>query len=163
MDFWLNWNGALSVPLALPRFQNCRDTRTFSGVTSRGLKKPLVVVWRQTGRGKLCLWPSLPFQLPSMNALINKTSSQAFFLRVLKVIIQLREAALLSIMRAKQSRADKEKKEKAAAALQAAVSTADALTASASTPVAQGSETTSDQTSHPTQGKHSFIYHRQQR
>ena len=59
-------------------------------------------------------------------------------------------------MRAKQSRADKEKKEKAAAALQAAVSTADALTASASTPVAQGSETTSDQTSHPTQGKHSF-------
>ena len=91
-----------------------------------------------------------------MNALINKTSSQAFFLRVLKVIIQLREAALLSIMRAKQSRADKEKKEKAAAALQAAVSTADPLTASASTPVAQGSETTSDQTSHPTQGKHSF-------
>ena len=59
-------------------------------------------------------------------------------------------------MRAKQSRADKEKKEKAAAALQAAVSTADPLTASASTPVAQGSETTSDQTSHPTQGKHSF-------
>ena len=92
-----------------------------------------------------------------MNALINKTSSQAFFLRVLKVIIQLREAALLSIMRAKQSRADKEKKEKAAAALQAAVSTADALTASASTPVAQGSETTSDQTSHPTQGKSSTV------
>ena len=60
-------------------------------------------------------------------------------------------------MRAKQSRADKEKKEKAAAALQAAVSTADALTASASTPVAQGSETTSDQTSHPTQGKHSLL------
>ena len=57
-------------------------------------------------------------------------------------------------MRAKQSRADKEKKEKAAAALQAAVSTADPLTASASTPVAQGSETTSDQTSHPTRGKH---------
>ena len=59
-------------------------------------------------------------------------------------------------MRAKQSKADKEKKEKAAAALQAAVSTADALTGSASTPVAQGSETTSDQTSHPTQGKHTF-------
>ena len=61
-------------------------------------------------------------------------------------------------MRAKQSRADKEKKEKAAAALQAAVSTSEALAASASTPVAQGSETTSDQTSHPTQGKHGFFY-----
>ncbi len=36
-------------------------------------------------------------QLPSMNALTSKTSSQAFFLRVLKVIIQLREAALLAM------------------------------------------------------------------
>eukprot|EP00095_Tigriopus_kingsejongensis_P000124 snap_masked-scaffold450_size166944-processed-gene-0.5 protein:Tk00124 transcript:snap_masked-scaffold450_size166944-processed-gene-0.5-mRNA-1 annotation:"e3 ubiquitin-protein ligase huwe1-like isoform x5" len=45
-------------------------------------------------------------QLPSMNSLTTKTSSQAFFLRVLKVIIQLREAALLSIKKrraAKQS------------------------------------------------------------
>jgi E3 ubiquitin-protein ligase HUWE1 len=36
-------------------------------------------------------------QLSSMSALTNKTSSQSFFLRVLKVIIQLREAALLAI------------------------------------------------------------------
>lgn len=33
-------------------------------------------------------------QLPSMGALTSKMSSQAFFLRVLKVVIQLREAAL---------------------------------------------------------------------
>jgi E3 ubiquitin-protein ligase HUWE1 len=32
-------------------------------------------------------------QLPSMTALTSKTSSQQFFLRILKVIIQLREAA----------------------------------------------------------------------
>lgn len=32
-------------------------------------------------------------QLPSMSQLTNKTSSQHFFLRILKVIIQLREAA----------------------------------------------------------------------
>lgn len=32
-------------------------------------------------------------QLPSMSQLTNKTSSQHFFLRILKVIIQLRDAA----------------------------------------------------------------------
>lgn len=32
-------------------------------------------------------------QLPSMPALTSKTSSQQFFLRILKVIIQLRDAA----------------------------------------------------------------------
>ena len=46
-------------------------------------------------------------QLPSMNVLTNKTSSQAFFLRVLKVIIQLRDAALLAIKKAKQAKAQK--------------------------------------------------------
>lgn len=35
-------------------------------------------------------------QLPSMNLLTNKTSSQQFLLRILKVIIQLREAAKAS-------------------------------------------------------------------
>ena len=43
-------------------------------------------------------------QLPSMNVLTNKTSSQAFFLRVLKVIIQLRDAALLAIKKAKMAK-----------------------------------------------------------
>ncbi len=52
-------------------------------------------------------------QLPSMNALTSKTSSQAFFLRVLKVIIQLREAALLAM-----------KKNRAAAATAAAAAAA---------------------------------------
>merc|ERR1712240_302944 len=41
-------------------------------------------------------------QLNSMTALTSKTSSQSFFLRVLKVIIQLREAALLAIKKAKK-------------------------------------------------------------
>ncbi|XP_043484818.1 E3 ubiquitin-protein ligase HUWE1 isoform X4 [Leptopilina heterotoma] len=35
-------------------------------------------------------------QLPSMGALISKTSSQAFFLRILKVIVQIREAVRLA-------------------------------------------------------------------
>lgn len=35
-------------------------------------------------------------QLPSMAPLTSKTSSQAFFLRMLKVIIQLREAVRLA-------------------------------------------------------------------
>ena len=47
-------------------------------------------------------------QLPSMNALTNKTSSQAFFLRVLKVIIQLREAALNAIKKSKQAKTAKD-------------------------------------------------------
>ena len=42
-----------------------------------------------------------------MNVLTNKTSSQAFFLRVLKVIIQLRDAALLAIKKAKLAKAQK--------------------------------------------------------
>ena len=61
-------------------------------------------------------------QLPSMNALTNKTSSQAFFLRVLKVIIQLRESALLAMKKnkakqkeaaEKQAEAEKNKTESA--------------------------------------------------
>jgi E3 ubiquitin-protein ligase HUWE1 len=43
-----------------------------------------------------------------MNALTNKTSSQAFFLRVLKVIIQLREAALNAIKKSRQAKNAKE-------------------------------------------------------
>ncbi|XP_063994967.1 E3 ubiquitin-protein ligase HUWE1 isoform X2 [Diachasmimorpha longicaudata] len=35
-------------------------------------------------------------QLPSMSALVSKTSSQAFFLRILKVIVQIREAVNLA-------------------------------------------------------------------
>ena len=51
-------------------------------------------------------------QLPTMNALTNKTSSQAFFLRVLKVIIELRESALISMKKKKLVRdAAKEAKE----------------------------------------------------
>merc|ERR1712212_349330 len=54
-----------------------------------------------------------------MTALTSKTSSQSFFLRVLKVIIQLREAALLAIKKAKkeaeqqQAKKDAEQKKEA--------------------------------------------------
>ena len=41
-------------------------------------------------------------QLPSMGSLTSKTSSQAFFLRILKVILQLRDAARLAAVRAKR-------------------------------------------------------------
>lgn len=57
-------------------------------------------------------------QLPSMNALTNKTSSQAFFLRVLKVIIQLRDAALHAMKKSKLEAA-----KKAAAAKEASTAT----------------------------------------
>ena len=59
-------------------------------------------------------------QLPSMNSLTNKTSSQAFFLRVLKVIIQLRDAALQAMKKSKQAAAAKEQQAKAMAAAAAA-------------------------------------------
>jgi len=54
-------------------------------------------------------------QLNSMTALTSKTSSQSFFLRVLKVIIQLREAALLAIKKAKKEAENQKKKDDAAA------------------------------------------------
>ena len=64
-------------------------------------------------------------QLPSMNALTNKTSSQAFFLRVLKVIIQLRDAALHAMKKSKltseaAAKKAKEDAERAALAVSAA-------------------------------------------
>ena len=66
-------------------------------------------------------------QLPSMNVLTNKTSSQAFFLRVLKVIIQLRDAALLAIKKAKMAKSQ----QAAASAAAAAAATAAVAAASA--------------------------------
>jgi E3 ubiquitin-protein ligase HUWE1 len=45
-------------------------------------------------------------QLSSLTALNNKTFSQSFFLRVLKVIIQLRKAALLAMKKAQKSKKD---------------------------------------------------------
>ena len=45
-------------------------------------------------------------QLSSMSALTSKTSSQSFFLRVLKVIIQLREAALHAMQKSMKAKKD---------------------------------------------------------
>merc|ERR1719187_2005875 len=79
------------------------DEGKHKGVMSDRFTKEAVVLTAPTkpkGGGEL--------QLSSMTALTNKTSSQSFFLRVLKVIIQLREAALLAI------KTNKSKKEEAA-------------------------------------------------
>ena len=43
-------------------------------------------------------------QLPSMSLLTTKTSSQQFFLRILKVIIQLRDATKSAAKKAKTGR-----------------------------------------------------------
>lgn len=45
-------------------------------------------------------------QLPSMGSLTSKTSSQAFFLRILKVILQLRDAARLAAAKAKKKQSE---------------------------------------------------------
>ena len=45
-------------------------------------------------------------QLPSMGSLTSKTSSQAFFLRILKVILQLRDAARLAAAKAKRKQTE---------------------------------------------------------
>ena len=63
-----------------------------------------------------------------MNALTNKTSSQAFFLRVLKVIIQLRDAALHAMKKSKLASEAVAKKAKEAEAAAAATASAAAAT-----------------------------------
>merc|ERR1719435_918798 len=83
------------------------DEGKHKGVMSDRFTKESVVLTAPTkpkGGGEL--------QLGSMIALTNKTSSQSFFLRVLKVIIQLREAALLAIKKAQKARKDAEAKKK---------------------------------------------------
>merc|ERR1719187_1256569 len=78
------------------------------GVMSDRFTKEAVVLTAPTkpkGGGEL--------QLSSMTALTNKTSSQSFFLRVLKVIIQLREAALLAIKKAAKAKKELEIQKKA--------------------------------------------------
>ena len=68
-----------------------------------------------------------------MNALTNKTSSQAFFLRVLKVIIQLRDAALHAMKKSKLASEAAAKKAKEDAERAAFAATA----AAESTPAAE--------------------------
>lgn len=65
-------------------------------------------------------------QLPSMGSLTSKTSSQAFFLRILKVILQLRDAARLAAVKAKRKQVE--------ATTPAPVATAGSSTAAVSEP-----------------------------
>ncbi|XP_064483541.1 E3 ubiquitin-protein ligase HUWE1-like isoform X1 [Ornithodoros turicata] len=60
---------------------------------------PVVIVTRGTTANSRAKG-GRELQLPSMAALTSKMSSQAFFLRVLKVVIQLREAVLSSLQKA---------------------------------------------------------------
>ena len=71
-----------------------------------------------------------------MNALTNKTSSQAFFLRVLKVIIQLRDAALHAMKKSKLASEAVAKKAKEA---EAAAAAATASAAAATSPTTESS------------------------
>ena len=80
-------------------------------------------------------------QLSSMSALTNKTSSQSFFLRVLKVIIQLREAALHAMKKSLKAKKDAE----AFAAAKKAAASAFALPVAETTPE-DTAETASDTT-----------------
>merc|ERR1719319_19059 len=85
------------------------ETRGRGTLANRFTKEAVVLVApaKPKGGGEL--------QLNSMTALTSKTSSQSFFLRVLKVIIQLREAALLAIKKAKKEAENQKKKDDATA------------------------------------------------
>lgn len=61
----------------------------------------VIIYYRFTNENVVITAPSKvkagsDLQLPSMAALVSKTSSQAFFLRILKVIVQIREAVRLA-------------------------------------------------------------------
>ncbi|XP_076304373.1 LOW QUALITY PROTEIN: HECT, UBA and WWE domain containing E3 ubiquitin protein ligase 1 [Tachypleus tridentatus] len=68
------------------------DTKVSKGMIHDRFTNTAVVI---TAPGKV-KGGGRELQLPSMAALTSKTSSQAFFLRILKVIIQLREAARIT-------------------------------------------------------------------
>jgi len=102
----LKSNGGLSAVA-----KEDEDDGKHKGVLSDRFTKEAVVLTapvKPKGGGEL--------QLSSMTALTNKTSSQSFFLRVLKVIIQLRDAALLAIKKAKKAKKEAEAKKKEAEA-----------------------------------------------
>lgn len=63
------------------------STSSSKGVLSNRFTKENVVITASTKVKTAC-----DLQLPSMAPLTSKTSSQVFFLRVLRVIVQIREA-----------------------------------------------------------------------
>lgn len=76
-------------------------------------------------------------QLPSMGSLTSKTSSQAFFLRILKVILQLRDAARLAAVKAKRKQVEATTTAPAASASTPAVGNAPVIVSEAVIPVGQ--------------------------
>ena len=90
-----------------------------------------------------------------MNALTNKTSSQAFFLRVLKVIIQLRDAALHAMKKSKlasEAVAKKAKEAEAAAAATASAAAATSPTTESSMEVSEAAGTEAASAESPPDG-----------
>ena len=90
-----------------------------------------------------------------MNALANKTSSQAFFLRVLKVIIQLRDAALHAMKKSKlasEAVAKKAKEAEAAAAATASAAAATSPTTESSMEVSEAAGTEAASAESPPDG-----------
>ncbi|XP_011333015.1 E3 ubiquitin-protein ligase HUWE1 isoform X1 [Ooceraea biroi] len=80
----------------LSRRNSLEDQPSTSGGNGRG-----ILLDRFTNENVVVTAPSKvkagsDLQLPSMAALVSKTSSQAFFLRILKVIVQIREAVRLA-------------------------------------------------------------------
>lgn len=70
------------------------------GVLQDRFTKETVVI-TATGKQK----PRCELQLPSMVPLVSKTASQSFFLRILKVIVQIRESAKETATKENQSQA----------------------------------------------------------
>ena len=79
-------------------------------------------------------------QLPSMGSLTSKTSSQAFFLRILKVILQLRDAARLAAVKAKRKQVEAAAPVAGAAPPTPAAGTASTVTSEPSVASASGAE-----------------------
>lgn len=71
-------------------------TSNMKGVLSNRFTNELVVI---TASAKVKT--SCDLQLPSMAPLTSKTSSQVFFLRVLRVIVQIREAIKKKVLQKK--------------------------------------------------------------
>lgn len=74
--------------LQQPSTSKASSTSTTKGILQDRFTKETVVITSTSKQKARC-----ELQLPSMVPLISKTASQSFFLRILKVVIQIRESA----------------------------------------------------------------------
>jgi len=120
------------------------DVERSRGVLQDRFTKDFVVVAAQT-KPKT---GGYELQLPSMASLTSKTSSQAFFLRILKVILQLRDAARIAANRNKRKQVEAANATAAAATAATTTATA-AASASASVPAASTNNVAPENNSAP--------------